>query len=244
MKIGVEVNSVKLRFSIKAFLINLNRDLEKIVTRIDNKHYDQIYYDHSHDMSIECLSDLQKAILYLEDRRFLSHSGFDFRSPFRQLKRIVSGKRFGAVSTIDQQLVRIISRRYERTLRRKVREVVLAFLLNAHRSKSQIFYAYLHDSYYGYRLEGCEITSNFLFSKKSIDLNVSEACFIAALLARPLPKAVFDVIENEKKFRDITPERIIKVAELLRIDWSLHIKRRYNYALEMFPSIPSSLRIR
>ena len=95
-------------------------------------------------------------------------------------------------------------------MRRKLREAALAFLVNAHRSKAQIFYAYLHDSYFGYRLEGCEVTSEFLFSKPAVTLSDSEACFIASLLARPLPKSVFESIEKEKKIRVITPDIVIK----------------------------------
>ncbi len=190
------------------------------------------------------LSNLQAAVLFLEDRAFLAHRGFEFRAPLRIAKRFFLRKRPGAISTIDQQLVRIVTGRYERTLRRKVRETLLAFLVNFHRSKAQILYTYLHDSYFGYKLEGCEITSQFLFSKPATDLSIQEACFVAALLARPLPRRVFEIVELEKQFRIITPDRLVEIGYNEKLPWATFFESRHQYVLAMFPSIPKSLRTR
>lgn len=244
MRLNGNQSTVRQNFSLKRQLASLNRDLEKVVFAIDEKVYDRLYFGHSHRITSNFLSDVQKAVLMLEDRGFFVHRGFEFRAPFRILKRVLTLKRPGAISTIDQQLVRIATGRYERTLRRKVREALLAFLLNAHRSKSQIFYAYLHDSYFGYRLEGCEIASEFIFSKPAQSLSTPEACFVASLLARPLPKGVFEAIEQEKKIRVITPEIVIRIGELQGLTWANAVRSRYQYALEILPSTPSSLRIR
>jgi membrane peptidoglycan carboxypeptidase len=244
MKAGPNSNRNRQDFSFKRSLIRLNRDLEGILFRIDDKSYDRICHQHSHSLQLDHLSKLQKAILFLEDRRFIVHRGFELRAPLRVLKRLLLRKRAGAISTIDQQLVRISTGRYERTIRRKIREAILAFLLNSHRSKAAIFYAYLHDSYFGYRLEGCEVTSGFLFSKPATDLSENEACFIAALLARPLPRKVFKRVETEKLFREITPDYLIQLGELESLDWAHHVQSRYQYVRRMFPSIPKSLRTR
>jgi membrane peptidoglycan carboxypeptidase len=244
VKAGSNSNQNRQNFSLKHNLIELNRDLEKVLFSIDDKTYDHYFYKHSHDIKLQSLSFLQQAILYLEDRRFLVHRGFELRAPLRLLKRAILRRRAGAVSTVDQQLVRICTGRYERTLRRKVRETVLAFLVNSHRSKAEIFYAYLHDSYFGYRLEGCEVTSRFLFSKSATELSLEEASFVASLLARPLPKKVFEAVVKEKEFRTITPEHLIRLGELENLDWASHVRSRYQYVRLMFPSIPSSLRSR
>ena len=241
MRVGTDLNRPRQNISIKRSLIKLNRDLEIIISDIDDKSLDQVIHEHSHTITLTSLSNLQMAILYLEDRRFFCHRGFEFRAPLRILKRLISGKRAGAISTIDQQLVRISTNRYERTLRRKVREVILAFFVNFHRSKAQILYTYIHDSYFGYKLEGCEITSRFLFSKPAKYLSENEACFIAALLARPLPKKVANLVEKEKVHKDITPEYIIYLGDLEGLNWSRHVKLRYLYVQRMFPSIPKSL---
>lgn len=244
MKVGSNSNRIRQNFSFKNHLIEFNRDLERVLFRIDDKSYDRIWHDHSHELELHSLSHLQQAILYLEDRRFLVHHGFELRAPLRLLKRAILRRRAGAVSTIDQQLVRIYTGRYERTIRRKIRETTLAFLLNSHRGKADIFYAYLHDSYFGYRLEGCEITSRFLFSKPAVKLSLEEASFVASLLARPLPKKVFETVMKEREFREITPEHLIRLGVLENLDWANHVCSRYQYVRRMFPSIPNSLRIR
>jgi len=244
VKIGLSANRSRQDFSLKRLLIGLNQDLEKVIFSIDDKGLDQITYGHSHSRYLSSLSNLQIAILFLEDRGFFVHRGFEFRAPLRILKRIALRKPAGAISTIDQQLVRICSGRHDRTFRRKMRETLLAFLLNSHRSKSEIFHAYLHDSYFGYKLEGCEITSRFLFSKPAAKLTPDEASFIASLLARPLPKKVYEVVRKERNFREITPEYLIGIGHLERLSWADHVSFRYQYVLEMFPSIPSNLRTR
>lgn len=244
MKAGIGANEIRKNWSVKRSLVRLNRDLETVVWRIDDKEYHQIWFGHSHPMHLDHLSNIQKTILFLEDRRFFVHGGFEFRAILRVLKRMLFSRRAGAISTIDQQLVRICTGRYERTIRRKVREALLAFLVNSHRSKARIFYTYMHDSYFGYRLEGCEIASQFLFSKQAVHLSEAEACFIASLLARPLPKGVFEQVEIEKTFRAITPELVIKIGHLQRLDWANRVNFRYQYALRMFPSIPNNLRTR
>jgi membrane peptidoglycan carboxypeptidase len=90
----------------------------------------------------------------------------------------------------------------------------LAFFFNSQRSKSAIFYTYLHDSYFGYRLEGCEITARFLFDKPAILLTEDEASFLASLLALPLPKRVYEIVTAKKTFRFMAPSRIIEIGEL------------------------------
>jgi membrane peptidoglycan carboxypeptidase len=244
MKVGLNSNEKRQNFSIKHHLLNLHDSLEEVIFKIDEKYYDRIAYNHSHTIHLAELTKLQQAILFLEDRRFFYHRGFEFKALARAAKRFALGKRAGAVSTLDQQLVRICTGRYERTLRRKLRETLLAFLLNSHRSKAEIFYTYLHNSYFGYKLEGCEITAKFLFSKPATNLSYDEAAFIASLLTRPLPKTVFLAIELVGKQEKITPEFLIQIGRSSGLEWADRIEERYQYVRRMSPSIPSSLRTR
>ncbi|RYH04604.1 hypothetical protein EU805_01350 [Salipiger sp. IMCC34102] len=180
----------------------------------------------------------------MEDRRYLRHSGFEARAPLRVLKRLSKGSRAGGISTIDQQLIRICTGRFERSLRRKIREIFLAYSLNAHCSKSEIFHSYLKQSYFGYKLFGCIHAANFLFSKPAIHLTEEEAVFVAALLARPLPRPIYYSVIILKEKYDITPDLIIHLAETMQLDWADPIKLRYQYGLNNFPSTAKSLRIK
>lgn len=101
MKVSSVVNNVRQDFSPKRFLLRLNQNLDKILRRIDRKQFDQIYFRHSHSFDAQHLSNVQLAILFLEDRGFFVHHGFEMRAPLRILKRMVLGKSMGAVSTLD-----------------------------------------------------------------------------------------------------------------------------------------------
>lgn len=87
-----------------------------------------------------------------EDHRDGAHPGFDSWAICRALvRRVLSDRREGA-STIEQQMVRVITNRFERTLRRKVREVFLASLVASHFPKEQIPSVYLLIGYYGWHM--------------------------------------------------------------------------------------------
>lgn len=99
----------------------------------------------------ECLLD---ALIVAEDRRFQHHLGVD---PFAVLsalfENIFLGKRRGA-STVQQQLVRVLTGRYEVTFRRKFREIVLATAVHEYLTQEEILKLYLAMAYYGYRASG------------------------------------------------------------------------------------------
>lgn len=87
-----------------------------------------------------------------EDHRFWTHSGVDFYALCRAFIRTTCcGSRQGG-STIAMQLVRTISGRYEKTLLRKLREMVLAFRLTRHISRERLPVLYLWAAYYGWRM--------------------------------------------------------------------------------------------
>lgn len=153
------------------------------------------------------------------------------------------GKRLGGISTIDQQVVRIVRSRYERTIQRKVGELTLATLLNAHLPKHRIFHYYIHFAYLGYRMEGVEVASRKLFSKRAANLSPNEACLVAALFARPVPKSV--VLKVDSNLRSYSPEELFEIAKVSGSEkWAEKTKARYEYALKNYARIPNSLFIK
>jgi len=134
------------------------------------------------------LSELEKLVIVLEDRRFFSHQGYDLRSIAREIWKALTFRRNGGASTIDIQLFRTISNRYERTLRRKLREAVGARALQKKCSKIQILRVYLQEAYFGTGLTGSDAASQALFAKQSSQLTTEEASQIAALLVYPKPR--------------------------------------------------------
>lgn len=165
------------------------------------------------------LSNFEKMVLVLEDRRFFTHTGTDFRSVIREVWRLVTLQRHGGASTIDVQLYRTISDRYERTLRRKVRENLGAHFLQRRLSKMQILRTYLECAYFGTGLYGATQAAAAVFPGLVKDgwLDPSEllpddAAKLAALLVYPKPRVT-------------NPH------------WVANVERRANYALFLFNRI-------
>ena len=91
---------------------------------------------------------LINSLVVAEDHRFFFHDGIDPYAIFRASIKTLSGQVQGA-STIEQQLVRTITKDYEKTLRRKIREALLASTLRRKFTKCEVAWAYLLIAYWG-----------------------------------------------------------------------------------------------
>lgn len=133
---------------------------------------------------------LRWATIATEDSTFYDNPGFDPPSIARaayqwyQEGEIVSGG-----STITQQLVRQIvfdyEERTEQTLRRKLKEAALAWVMTQKYDKDEILELYLNEIYYGNLAYGIEEASNVYFDKHASELNIAEAAFLAGLPQSP-----------------------------------------------------------
>lgn len=96
----------------------------------------------------------QQLLISGEDHRFFKHGGIDLIAICRAIWRYIAlGRREGA-STIEMQIVRVVTGRFELTLRRKIREMALATLLTRLIPKEQLPSLYLRIGYYGWRMNG------------------------------------------------------------------------------------------
>jgi penicillin-binding protein 1A len=133
----------------------------------------------------EISSNLIKAVIAIEDRRFFDHEGFD---PVRILGSAVAVARAGEAvqggSTITQQLARQSVGR-QKTLSRKLRELLFAAQLEHHFTKNQILELYLNKVYFGNGLYGAEAASRGYFGKKASQVSLGEASLLAGLLKAP-----------------------------------------------------------
>lgn len=128
-------------------------------------------------------------LILAEDRRFLRHIGVDFIAISRAFWQLLIYRKLQGASTIEQQLVRTITKRYEVTVSRKIREIILAAFVSLYFTKDQIACAYLHIAYFGWRMNGIEqICSRF-----DIDAATAsqvEAATIIARLKYPEPQYI------------------------------------------------------
>jgi len=134
-------------------------------------------------------SDLIKATLAAEDANFYEHQGFDPIAAARAAWIDLSGAGTSGASTITQQLVRntVLDPEEARqmTLRRKLREIMLAFQVDQRYSKDQVLETYLNRVYYGNQAYGVEAAAQGYFGKSARDLNLAEASLIAGLVQSP-----------------------------------------------------------
>ena len=130
--------------------------------------------------------DLINAVIVTEDKRFFDHIGVDIRGIARaflvnfKARRIVQGG-----STITQQLAKNLFLTPERSITRKLHEVILSLWLEFRFSKEQILSIYLNRVYLGSGTYGVQAASEKYFNKKVEDLDLYESALIASLLKAP-----------------------------------------------------------
>jgi penicillin-binding protein 1A len=126
------------------------------------------------------------AVLATEDRRFYKHFGMDIRGFVRAVT--VNVKQGGFVqggSTITQQLAKNLFLTRERTIKRKIQELILSFQLERELTKDEILSAYLNRVYLGSGAYGIDAAARVYYNKSAKELNVKEAATIAGLLKAP-----------------------------------------------------------
>lgn len=129
---------------------------------------------------------IPQAVIAIEDRRFYSHYGVDPIGLGRAIyTNIAKGRATQGGSTITQQLAKNLFLSPDRTLERKVQEVMLALWLEHTYTKDQILEMYLNRVYLGSGAYGVEAASRRYFDKSAKDVNLNEAATLAGLLKAP-----------------------------------------------------------
>ncbi|RST88460.1 penicillin-binding protein [Aquibium carbonis] len=135
-----------------------------------------------HEMS----PHIPQAVIAIEDRRFYSHFGVDaLRLARAMTANVVEGRLVQGGSTITQQLAKNLFLNADRTIERKVQEVLLALWLERKHTKAQILEMYLNRVYFGSGAYGVEAASRRYFNKSAREVTLSEAALLAGLLKAP-----------------------------------------------------------
>lgn len=131
---------------------------------------------------------LQKCVLTSEDPSFFSHRGF-INDAFKQsiLKNIRTKQFSRGASTISMQLVKNVFLTREKTLSRKLEEILLVYILENNRiaSKERMMEVYFNVIEWGPNVYGIGEAAGFYFNKKPLDLNLQECLFLASIVPSP-----------------------------------------------------------
>jgi len=161
--------------------------------RLDPAMIGGIYPGKNEDRVLVRLKDVPKqlvdALIAVEDNRFYSHHGLDPRGIARALFTTLSGGGLQGGSTLTQQLVKNFYLTADRTLRRKLTEMVMAVLLEIHYSKAEILETYINEVYLGQdgnrAIHGFGLASSFFFDKSLERINLPETAMLVGLLKGP-----------------------------------------------------------
>jgi len=171
---------------------------------------------------------LQVGTIAIEDKDFYKNDGFSVTGYFRSIiNTLLLGRIAGGGSTLTQQLVKNTLLSSERTIPRKIKELILAVEVDRKYSKDQILELYLNVAPYGGTNVGVETASEGYFGKKAKDLNLIESAVLAGMPQRPSyfspygahPKAYIsrttDVLRRMREDGYITKEQEEKAVKEL-----------------------------
>lgn len=164
------------------------------ILRLEPLRIGGIYPDHLEDRRPVLLAEvpdlLVEGLLAVEDRSFYQHWGLSFRGILRALKAdILAGEMVQGGSTITQQLVKNFYLTSDRTLWRKLRELVMAPLLELHFSKEEILETYLNEVYFGQSgkrsIRGIGLASHFYFGQPLSELDIHQMALLIGIIKGP-----------------------------------------------------------
>ncbi|HXK39174.1 MAG TPA: PBP1A family penicillin-binding protein [Candidatus Paceibacterota bacterium] len=149
--------------------------------------------------------NIRNAAIAVEDATFYQHYGFRPLSFLRALSvDILSLKFVQGGSTITQQVVKNALLTQDKTIIRKVKEIVLAIKLERAYSKDQILETYLNETSYGGTIYGVEEASQYFFGLSAKDVSLAQAAYMAALPQAPTRYSPYgnhrDELESRKNF--------------------------------------------
>jgi len=145
-------------------------------------------------------SHLIDAVLSIEDRRFMGHFGVDPRGIGRAfLRNLEAGSVVEGGSTITQQLIKLQYLDSDRTIKRKIQEVVIAVWLEWKLGKREILTRYLNSVYLGAGATGMSAAARIYFNKDIDALNLPESAMLAGLLRAPSQWNPIDNFEGARQ---------------------------------------------
>ncbi len=178
------------------------------------------------------------ATLATEDKDFYSHPGIDLFGIMRAAWiNLQGGETLAGGSTITQQVARTLlfseQERFERSLRRKFREIILAWQLSGKFSKDEILALYLNHTYYGGLAYGIEAASQTFFGKSISELDLAECALLAGLPQAPASYNPFTNPDESKQRQEV-------VLGLMQDDGYISFEQREQAAREklMFTEEP------
>ena len=151
------------------------------------------------------------ALIATEDSRFQTHVGIDPWGIARaMITDIIRLRRAQGGSTLTQQLARSLFLKSEKTLRRKLQEMVLALQIEKAFTKNEILAFYCNQVYMGHGRYGVEAAANYYFAKPAKEMTLEESALLAGLVQRPEALSPIRNPDRSKARRDLVLRRMVE----------------------------------
>ena len=164
--------------------------------------------------------NLKNAIIAAEDGGFYDHSGVEITSLMRGFYGEITGRSLGGGGTITMQVVRNYVLSFERTYIRKLREIILAWQLEDHLTKQEIFELYFNKAFLGNRNYGFAAAYRYYFGKDFSEASIAESALLAGVLQTP---SRVNPVRNplaSKKRRDVILGRMMRNKFITNAEYS------------------------
>lgn len=172
-----------------------------------------------------------QSTIAIEDKDFYHHRGLSWRGILRAVyQNLILGKKTGG-STITQQLVKNALLTPEKSWRRKIKEAILALLVEKKFSKDQILEMYFNEVGYGGSSYGIEEASQKYFGKQAAELSLAEASLLAGLPASPTRASPFGHNPELAKERQATVlKRMVEDGYITERQMEETLKQKISFA--------------
>nr|WP_302660674.1 biosynthetic peptidoglycan transglycosylase [uncultured Clostridium sp.] len=201
-------------FSIKLY----RKDISPMVIE---KRIDEIRHQEDYVTIDDINETFLNAIVAVEDHRFYNHGAIDFISIARAFyENIKNGEIVQGGSTITQQLAKNIFLSNEKTVERKIKEIIISFKLEEEYSKAEILELYVNIIYYGDGYTGISEASKGYFNKNPNELKEDEATLLAGI---PQAPSYYELSSNYDK-AEIRQQEVIAALNNFKDDVALELK--------------------
>ncbi len=208
----------------------------------DNKILGKLYTENRIIVPLHKISPyLQKAVIVSEDEGFYSHSGISLRRIIGAIWNDIlalkdPNRNIQGGSTITQQVARLLFLSLERTIKRKIQEIYIAFKLEKYYTKQEILEMYLNLVYWGNGAYGAEAAAQTYFGKSAKDLFLEESALLAGILPAPEIYNPYKNPEKSKFRRDMVLKKLYNKGYISEKEFN----RAYNFPLKVIPKKSSS----
>jgi len=157
--------------------------------------------------------NLVRAVLAVEDQRFMSHSGFDYQEIKNAIRDMLKDGTVRGASTITMQTARTVFLWRGRSVTRKLAEAYYTVLIEFVMPKTRILELYLNSVDWGTGIRGAEAASKKYFKKSAAELTAEEAALLAAILRGP---HIWSPVNPDKYILE-RQKRILKSMESMHL---------------------------